>query len=75
MATYDVSSENGRTVIRKRHPVLRPFWNGVSIAFALVLLYASIATARWLIVPALAIVGLALMRRQQPNARRDAARG
>lgn len=65
MADYDVIQENGRTVIKQRRTVrkgVRSFWNGVAIAFALVVLYASIATAHWLIVPALVVVGLALGR-------------
>jgi hypothetical protein len=56
---------NGRTVIKQRHPVLkslRSFWNGVSIAFALVLLYASVAHAPWLLATAIAFVALAVAR-------------
>ncbi len=68
MADYDVIRENGRTVIKQRHPVpkgVRSFWNGVAIAFALVLFYASIVHAPWLIVPTLVIVGLAIHQRQR----------
>lgn len=37
-------------------------WDGLEIAFALVLLYASIAHACWLIAPTTAIVWLAIAR-------------
>lgn len=43
MAVYDVTRENGRTVVRKHHPFLRPFWNGAVIGFGFLLLLGSIA--------------------------------
>lgn len=56
MGTYDVSTKNGRTVIKKRHPIVSAFW----IVFAVALLIGSIAQAPWLIVPAVGIVAWAV---------------
>ena len=38
MGTYDVFSEKGHTVVKKRHPLARGFLNGWLVAIALVLL-------------------------------------
>lgn len=43
MGTWDVTTQNGRTVVKKHHP----FWNGVLIGFAVLLALACTIQAPW----------------------------
>ncbi len=56
MAVYDVGREGGRTVIRKRHPILDFFL----IAFAVCLVVGSILRDWWLLIPTIAVAVLAV---------------
>ncbi len=56
MAVYDVSKTRGRTVVRKRHPILSFFL----IAFAVLLMVGGIIRDPWLIIPTVALIGAGL---------------